>query len=212
MRCESPNQTRSKPTSSATFMHASMWESGKCPGRNMRPKLTIALLAPAREVSAAGILGDDLALLVDDLPAGDRRVGPAARDPALVGAEIDDGVERPEIHLHLTVEIHDDEVGVRADLERALARIEPEEPRGVGGGQLDHALDPEPPASDALREEHGQDHRAAARDAGARRPEVGALDLLRERAVVGAHDVDRPVDEPLPERLDVLDAPERRGY
>src|SRR3989454_11580840 len=114
-------------------MHASMWESGKCPGRNMRPKLTIALLAPAREVSAAWTLGDDLALLVHDLPAGDRRVGPAARDPALVGAEIDDGVERPEIHLHLAVGIDDDEAGVRPGLERALPRVGPDQPRGIGG-------------------------------------------------------------------------------
>src|SRR3989442_15323151 len=142
-------------------MHASMWGSGKCPGRNMRPKLTIAPLAPAREVSAAGTLGDDLTLLVYDLPARDRRVGPAARDPALVRTEIDDGVQRAQIHLHLAVEVHDDEVGVRAHLERALPRVEPEEPRGVGGGQLDHALDPEPAAPHALREEHGQDHCAA---------------------------------------------------
>src|SRR2546422_6339004 len=44
---------------------------------------------------------------------------PAARDPALVRTEIDDGVQRAQIHLHLAVEVHDDEVGVRAHLERS---------------------------------------------------------------------------------------------
>ena len=49
-----------------------------------------------------------------------------------------------------------DDVGVGADRERALARVEAEQLRGVRREQLDHAVERDPPLADAERVDHLQ--------------------------------------------------------
>src|SRR5262245_28150837 len=101
---------------SATLMHASIWGSGKCPGRNMSPNEIIGGRGSgdARQVPAAGTLRDDLPAVVDDLAAGHRRGRPAMSSIALVGAEVDRRVQRGQVDLHLAVDVDDHEIRVGA--------------------------------------------------------------------------------------------------
>src|SRR4029077_9849744 len=108
MRCESPNHMNSNPASPATRIVVSMCEKGKWPGRSMTPNLSILA---SSEIAAASAVGDDLSRVVGDLAAGDGGGRPAPRHVSLVGAEVDRGVERGEIHLDLAIGVDDDEVG-----------------------------------------------------------------------------------------------------
>src|SRR5678816_1449888 len=138
----------------------------------MTPNLSMARRARLRgrcraEISSPGMAGDDLAVLVDDLPGGDGGGRPAPRHVSLVGAEVDGRVQRGQVDLHLALEIDDDQIGVGTDLERTLPRMEPEETGGMVRGQPHDVRHREATAVDTLREQDGKDHRAAGADRGA---------------------------------------------
>ena len=117
--------------------------------------------------------------------------------------------------VRVGVRVEDDEVGVAADLDRALAR-EAEPGRRGRREQVDHALDRQAPAGHALavdeREQRLDAGRAVAdlveRDA---RRGLGLLDADAVGDVVGGDQVERPVGEPGPQRVAVGGGPQRRG-
>jgi len=96
--------------------------------RSLGLPLLIRVGLNSGEVVARSI-GHDLAPVVDDLSPGDGRGGPAAGHVPLVGAEIHRRVQHGEVHLHLAVDVDDHQIGIGADLDRALPGVEPEEPR-----------------------------------------------------------------------------------
>src|SRR5262249_28054942 len=109
--------------------------------------------------------------------------------------------------------VPDDDVAVGADGERALPRVEPEDLRRRGRGDLDEAVHRDPAGAHALPEEVEPrlDARHAVRDLGEVVPPELLLVLHAERAVVGRDDLELVVAQAPPEVLVVVLRTERRG-
>ncbi len=109
---------------------------------------------------------------------------------------------------HLLLRVPECHVGVRADRDRALARIEPVQLRGIGRGQRHEAVQVDAAAADPLGEQQRQPQlysRHAVGDHLERR--IGAVMLLAVAAlvaigrVVGGDHLEDAGGEPVPHRL-----------
>src|SRR5262245_451360 len=154
------------------------------------------------DVAAAALaLGHDRAVAHDD-PAPDHgQDGPADDLAALVEREVRGRGEIALADGGAPFEIDEHEVGVGADPEMALLRVEPEDARRVEAADLHDALEREPAGVDALAQ-HQREHRLDRR-----KPPLAGPDGFRlaiepsRRHVVGADDVDDAVPERPPEPL-----------
>ena len=148
------------------------------------------LLADARALDelARTRLADELVALDDHLAAHEHDLRGALYLSPLEQVVVDVGVVRGGGDRQLLVGIPDDDVGVGARRDRALARVEPEPLRDVRRDELDESVQRDAALAHAEVQQHVQpvlDARAAVRD----HLELLAVDplLLRpvERAVVG---------------------------
>src|SRR6185295_11722142 len=95
------------------------------------------------------------------------------------------------------------EVGVGADCDTALGRLEVEDARRTGRDDIADALEREASLVVALREQHRQD-RGDAWETLRGLPERLVLARALPRRVVGADHLDRAVGEAFPHRLHVI--------
>ncbi len=114
---------------------------------------------------------------------------------------------------HRLLRVEDDDVGVGADRDRPLARVEAEELRRARRQQLDHAVERDAPVADAELVDHLQpvlDPAAAVRDL--REVVAPAFLLLRptRRAVVGGDRLKHVRADGVPEHVLVLLRARRR--
>src|SRR2546426_845857 len=145
----------------------------------------------------------------DDAAAEDRVGGPAADAHTGERREVLRRVQGVRGDDLLAVGIEHDEVGVAADGEGPLLRIEAEGARGVGARELDDAREPETAFGVTLRDEVGIEERGAT-EPRERLPEILALVRLGAARVVAHHRVDAPPHDRVPERLAVGLRPDRR--
>src|SRR5204863_5046281 len=133
-----------------------------------------------------------LAMLPHHLAAEHRVSRPAPHGEARERREVLRRLEQLGRDDLLALGIEHDEVGVGADRDRALLRVEAEGARRVRARQLHDAREREPalgPLGDEVRVE---ERRAA--EAGQRRPEVALLVLLGATRVIAYDRVDPPVE------------------
>ena len=170
---------------------------------------------PATPLDECPHRGSDERPGADDRPSPDEDVAHGALDrDALVRRVVARVVEVRGADRPPGGRVEQDEVGVPADLERALAR-EPEPTGRRRGQQVDHPLDGEPTARDALPVEERQQGLDAGgavadpveRDAPGR---LGLLDGEAVRDVVGGDQIERAVGQARPQRVAVGRRPERR--
>src|SRR5690606_8047409 len=176
-----------------------------------RPSAT-ERLAP-EEPAAAGV-ADELAVPHGHLPAHRDDAGAAIDLHALEGAVVDVHLVRLGADRAAVRRVVDDDVGVRADGDRALPRVEAEELRRVRRRDLDEALEREVAAADAVGVEQVHavlDRGHAVRDLRERLPAHRLL-LDVERRVVGPDGVDEPAGEPAPQGALVLDRAQGRAH
>ena len=156
-------------------------------------------------------LGEDLAPVVDHLPAAQRVAHAARGSLALEEVVVDVHVRGPRRELERGGRVEDHEVGVLAGGDRALAR-EAEAPGDRGRGHVDQLLGRDPPALHAQVPQLHQpvlDHRQPVGDL---REVVAAERLLLavERAVVGGHALQHSAVERRPQQLLVVGLAQRR--
>src|SRR3989442_12238246 len=149
------------------------------------------------------------AVVEDDAAAEDRVGGPAADAHTGERREVLRRVQGVRGDDLLAVGIEHDEVGVAADGEGPLLRIEAEGARGVGARELDDAREPETAFGVTLRDEVGIEERGAT-EPRERLPEILALVRLGAARVVAHHRVHAPPHDRVPERLAVGLRPDRR--
>ena len=154
-------------------------------------------------------VGVQPAVLHDDAAAQDRCRRPARDVPALPRAVV--AVVMQVVHRDraLDVRIPEDEVGVAARRDHALARVQAGDPRGVRCEDLHEPLQREPTADNPL----GVADEAACLDAdvaarGRLEVRAGHLHRVRRRVFVRRKRRQTTVLEPAPERRAVLAGPE----
>src|SRR5262245_37631148 len=91
-----------------------------------------------------------------DLAARDRHLRPGRELNAFIGSVIDVVVEQGVVDPELYLVAPDREVGVAADRDRALARVEPVDLGDVGRGERDKAVDIDASLEHALGEQQRQ--------------------------------------------------------
>src|SRR5215831_4859761 len=210
---------------SAPRRHASRWPHcrqaavlGHRPGPGAPPWLGLAgrdrleaERAAAEKLALAG-LAEELTVLDDDAAAREdmrRRADHlAALERRVVDAHVE-GLLREDVAL---LRIPDDDIGIGADGERALARIEAEDLGRRRRRDLDEAIERDLPGAHAFPEEieAGLDSRHAIRDL----REIVAAELLlllhAERAMVGRDHLQIVVSEAAPQVILVMLGAERR--
>src|SRR5215468_62735 len=146
----------------------------------------------------------ELAALGDHAPAQDGDRGPARNLPAFPRTV----VRHVEVLLGQRLadrRIHDGEVRVAARSDDALARIEAEDLRGVGGGDVGEALEAHATLAHTLREGDAEPRlrsHVAARDVLDGAP--AELQFEARRILVGGQRGESAVHQPVPQRLLVL--------
>src|SRR5712692_5025113 len=167
-RCAPTARSASAASWSAAAAVGSPWyaNSRGRPGGGLRH----GHAALAQQLAAAR-LGNDLAVLEDDIPSADREARPPADLAAVVDRVVRVGLHRPAVDGAAELRVEYDEVSVTAHGDRPLPRIEPEEPGRVRGGELDEAGQRDPAGQDAGREQHRHD-RLQVRHAGPGRGHV----------------------------------------
>src|ERR671922_559955 len=165
------------------------------------------------DVAAVPRLGDELTVLDDDLTADERD----RRLSGHLGSFVQVVVAGRVVRLHrqgvLAVGVEDDEVGVAADRDRPLARVEPEELRGLRRVELDEPVEVEASRADAeLVQDHQAilDARRTVRDLREVVPAERLLVVEPERRVVGRDHRQRVGPQRFPERLEMVLLPRRR--
>src|SRR5690606_26525890 len=185
-------------------------------GRPSSPPLALASaterLAP-EELAPAGV-AHELAVPHGHLAPHRHHARPAVDLHALEGAVVDVHLVRPGADRAPVRRVVHHDVGVGADGDRALARVEAEELGGVRRGDLYEALERQLAAADAVGVEQVHavlDRGDAVRDL---RERVAAHGLLLdvERRVVGADGVDEAPREGAPQRLLVALRAQRRAH
>jgi len=125
-----------------------------------------------------------------------------------VGRVAGHGVQALGAQGVLAVEVDDGEVGIGADGDNALSRVEAEDPGRPGGGHLHDPLQGDAALNVPLGDQQRQ-QRLHAREARGRLPDVAQLLLLEPVVMVGADGVDLARLQRLPQRLPVLGRPHR---
>jgi hypothetical protein len=161
----------------------------------------------AGEEIAAAAFGGELAVVDDDASAAQHGRRPAFQSAALIGGVADIVVQHLGRDDRLARGIPDGDVGVAADRDRALLRVEAVELRVVGRGQCDEFVEAEPALLHAFGEEEGKAQFEAG-DAVGDLVEPGLLALRQFAApveavgrVVGGEHLEGAVPEPGPHRL-----------
>lgn len=110
----------------------------------------------------------------------------------------------------LALRIPSDEIGIRTRLDRPLASAQAEDASWTRAEKLDEPLERDPAPSPFCKNEWEPLFNAS--ESVWKRPEIPRRDVgtVRLLGVIGADGVERSVGDPLPERLDVLSAAERR--
>ncbi len=152
---------------------------------------------------AAGVpRADPVAVLHEHLSAQHGRRHAARELPAVPEAVVAGGVQLVEADRVPGRGVDEDQVGVAADGDHALARVEPEQPGGRLGGELHELLDGEPVLRDPLGEQHVHPRLDAVVAAGhVVDHEAGQLGRARDGEVVGGHGVQVAEGDGRPERV-----------
>src|SRR6266699_1531258 len=168
--------------------------------------------APLKE--AAGALAAEEAAVADQhIAALQHDLGDAEDGPALVAAVVDVHVVGRRGQRPARCRVEDDDVGVSAGREGALARVQPEHPGRRRGGQLDEPHRADPAAFDAAVPEQRVpvfDGGQPVRDGGEVVLAEDLLVLVVERAVVGGDQLEIIGDQAVPEVGLMVGGPERR--
>src|SRR5437588_5610060 len=176
---------------------------------------------PPQVASVAGLLLERAVGVEHGLAAHQRHPGLPAHGPALVGREARDAEVLAALDRPLALGVPDREIRVRADADRALARVETEDTGRVLRHDAGHPGDREAPLDDALAVDEWRDRLERWRTEGNRLPlgvdeDVLPPGLLRRRPprrMVARDRGDEPELRARPERLTVrpLGGPERRA-
>src|SRR5687768_1990034 len=161
----------------------------------------------AREVLAGSSLDSQLIIFNDDATTAEHRLRPARIDMALVGRVADCVVHHGIVDALLDLGIPDGDVGIGADGDGALARVQAVHARMVGRRQRDELIEAQALLQHAFGRQDRQPHLdprdavghllegglLAARDLG------GLVELVRR--VVGRINLEGAVIQPGPDRL-----------
>src|SRR6202040_2100418 len=110
----------------------------------------------AREEGPAAALGCELSVLDDDAAAAQYRDRPAAQPAAFIGGIADIVVQHAGGYRRLALGVPDRDIGVAADRDGALLRIEPVELCVVGRGERDKGVEIEAPLPNPLGKQQWQ--------------------------------------------------------
>ena len=110
----------------------------------------------AGQEGAAAARGGELAVLDDHAAAAQHRHRPAFEPAAFVGRVADIVMQHPVGNGGLPLGVPDRDIGVAADCDGALLRIEPVELCVVGRGERDKGVEIEAPLSDPLGKQQWQ--------------------------------------------------------
>src|SRR5215203_128583 len=157
----SRTQIESNPRRSASWTPSMSrsWSASSPKWGRRRPKRVMSRLLWQSEGSSGGARlaapargARDGTVLVDDGPADQRRLDDATHLASGVGGPADLAEDDVVGDVEDPVEVHDGDVGVRADLEPALAR-QPEGPGGRGRDELDDPLQADPSGHGCVEEQ-----------------------------------------------------------
>src|SRR5712691_4098368 len=109
----------------------------------------------AGQKSAAAARRVELSVIDDDAAARQYRDRPAGEAHPLIGGVADIVVDLGGADRHLALRVPDRDVGVAADRDRPLPRVEAIELGVVGRGQRDKAVEVDPPLADTLGKQQG---------------------------------------------------------
>src|SRR5690606_5695439 len=156
-----------------------------------------------QELAAARRAGKGLAV-PDDLPAQERQAGPGAQAPARIRGVVDSVMQVRVVEHEVTL-VPNNHVGVGADGQRSLARIQPVRARKAGACQLDGSVQ----ADATAQHPFGIQQRHPRFDAGDAVGNMAEGDFFARRRlavfavkiewrVVGREHLEQAVGQPLP--------------
>src|SRR5688572_935584 len=201
--------SRSMRAKRPSLMPTSMAATPSAFGRTTRRFLTTRssmlwhLPETTVQISPVPLGPDDRTVMHHGHAAHDRPHRPPLELPPVVEAVVGVRLERLPLDLSHLAEVHQREVGVGADRDAALARLEVEDARWRLREHRADALEREPTLVIALRKQNRQD-RCDAGETLRRLPERLVLARALARRVIGPDDLDRAVGESFPHRRHVV--------
>ena len=167
-----------------------------------------------RHAAPGAALDRELAIAPDHLALADGHGRQAGDAHALEHVDVEAHVVGLGADRLAGARVPDHEIGIGADLDRTLARIDVVDLGGIARGRGDKLVHGQPPGRDARGPQHRhpvlnpagavRDHREVV--------DAHALLLELEAAVIGGDDLERARHQPVPERLLVVLRAERRAH